>query len=133
MTGEALYPFGYGLTYGDCSIKKAEYQDGKILAEIENIGACDTGEVLQVYIKNLDSAYAVRNHSLCAFQRVWLNRGESQTIELAIPEQAFLVVNEEGQRIQDGSRYHLYVGFGQPDQRTKELTGKSCMEIPVEL
>lgn len=133
MTGEALYPFGYGLSYGDCSIKKAEYHDGKILAEVENIGACDTGEVLQVYIKNLDSAYAVRNHSLCAFQRVWLNRGERQTIELAIPEQAFLVVNEDGKRIQDGSRYHLYVGFGQPDQRTKELTGKSCMEIPVEL
>ncbi len=133
MTGEALYPFGYGLTYGDCKIKKAEYQDGKILAEIENIGTCDTGEVLQVYIKNLDSAYAVRNHSLCAFQRVQLKEGEHKTLELPISEQAFLVVNDDGERVQDGSRYQLYVGFGQPDPRTKELTGKSCVEIPVEL
>jgi beta-glucosidase len=133
MTGEALYPFGYGMTYGDCSVRTAEYRNGKIIAEIVNTGVCNTGEVLQVYIKNLDSAYAVRNHSLCAFQRVQLKEGESQTIELVIPEKAFLVVNEEGEYVRDGSRYLLYVGFGQPDKRTKELTGKGCVEISVEI
>lgn len=133
MTGEALYPFGYGLTYGDCYVRKAEYKEGKILAEIVNEGTCDTGEVLQVYIKNLDSAYAVRNHSLCAFQRVQLKKGESKTIELVIPERSFLVVNEEGEYVLDGSRYLLYVGFGQPDKRTHGLTKRACVEIPVEI
>jgi beta-glucosidase len=133
MLGEALYPFGYGLTYGDCVVRKAEYQEGKILAEIVNMGNCDTGEVLQVYVKNLDSTYAVRNHSLCAFQRVRLKKGESLTLELVIPEKAFFVVNEEGEFVLDGKRYLLSVGFGQPDQRTQELTGKGCVEISVVL
>ena len=133
MTGDALYPFGYGLTYSECVVKNAEYRDSKIIAEVVNTGVCDTGEVLQVYIKNLDSTYAVRNHSLCAFQRVQLKQGESQRIELAIPEKAFLVVNEEGEQVLDGKRYLLHVGFGQPDKRTQELTQKSCVEIPVEI
>ncbi len=133
MLGEALYPFGYGLTYGDCTVRKAEYQEGKVLVELVNEGTHDTGEVLQVYIKNLDSIYAVRNHSLCAFQRVELKKGESQTLELVIPEKAFLVVNEEGEFVLDGKRYLLSVGFGQPDKRTQELTGKGYVEIPIEL
>lgn len=131
FTGEVLYPFGYGLTYGECRIKSASYQNNRIEAEITNVGDFDTDEVLQIYVKNLDSEHAVRNHSLCAFKRISLKRGEILRVDIPIREEAFLVVNEEGKYIQDGRNFILYVGFGQPDDRTCQLTQSRCIEIPV--
>lgn len=133
MTGEALYPFGYGLSYGNCVLKKAEYVDGRIVAEVMNIGDYDTQEVLQVYIKNLESKYEVTNHRLCAFQRISLSRGETTVVELLIQTESFLVVNEDGKYVMDGNKFRLYVGFGQPDRRTEQLTKKKCEVIDVEL
>jgi beta-glucosidase len=133
MTGEAFYPFGYGLTYGECAVERARFQNGRIEAEIMNKGKHDTGEVLQVYIKNLDSVHAAANHSLCAFKRVFLRKGETARVYLPIRDEAFYVVNEDGKYIQDGTYYKLYVGFGQPDLRTGELTKQKGIEISVEL
>lgn len=133
MKGDALYPFGYGLTYGKCTVKQVKFLHGKVEAEICNIGNCDTGEVIQVYIKNLDSDYAVKNYSLCAFKRVFLNTGETLKVELPIRDEAFFVVNDDGEYIQDGANFKLYVGFGQPDQRTQQLTGQRCAELLIEL
>ena len=42
---------------------------------------------------------------------------------------AFFTVNKEGEKIADGDGAFVYVGFGQPDRRTEELTG----EVPVTL
>ena len=38
-------------------------------ATVKNNGTVDTDEVVQVYIKDLDSPLAVRNYSLCGFKR----------------------------------------------------------------
>ena len=131
IKGEALYPFGYGLTYGNCVVRQARYIDGKIEAEITNTGVQDTEEVLQIYIKNLDSIYAVRNHSLCAFKRISLKIKQTIKVQLPIRDEAFLVVNEDGHYLKDGTNFKLYVGFGQPDIRTQQLTNKNCIEIDV--
>lgn len=37
---------------------------------------------------------------------------------------AFGVIDEQGERYFDGSGATVFVGFGQPDQRTQELTGQ---------
>ncbi len=131
LMGEALYPFGYGLTYGDCIIEEANYLNSEIEAIIKNKGDYDTDEVVQVYVKNMDSVYAVRNHSLCAFARISLKAGERKHVRLPISEETFFVVDEEGNQRIDGKNYKLFVGFGQPDQRTQQLTQKKCIEIHV--
>ena len=133
ICGEAMYPFGYGLTYGNCVVKQARFINGKVEVDIENIGTYDTGDVVQVYIKNKDSEFAVPNHSLCAFQRVFLKKGESTKLKLPIRDEAFFVVNDEGKYVQEGSNYTIYVGFGQPDTKTEQLYNKKCMSILVEL
>lgn len=131
FAGDALYPFGYGLTYGSCNISQAEYKDGAVVTEVVNDGTRDVEEVVQVYIKKTDSEHDVRNFSLCTFQRISLKKGETLKVELPVPEDAFLVVDENGNFVKEGSNYILYVGFGQPDQRTEELTKKKCIELRV--
>ena len=48
------------------------------------------------------------------------------TVELAIPEERFLVVNEAGERVMQGDIV-LYAGMGQPDALTERLTGHKAI------
>ncbi len=137
--GKPLYPFGYGLTYGDVNLEKAECEktlpetgELTIKAHVANKGTVSTGEVVQVYVKDLDSTYGTPNARLGAFQRVFLSGGESRDLEIKLDREAFTVVNEEGERMTDGRRFLISIGLGQPDERTRELTGKECIEFIVE-
>ena len=139
MENEALYPFGYGLTYGDVRVESATVvsqdavsRDVVVCAEVKNAGNVSTDDVVQIYVKDPASAYAVPNHSLCAFQRVSLQAGESKEIEIKVPGEAFLVVDEEGKFQKGSDKCLLYVGTGQPDRRTEALSGKKSVEIAVE-
>ena len=89
-----LYPFGYGLTYGDviCTVAALEEavqfdQDIKIKVLVKNRGKVATEDVIQVYIKDEESKYAVRNTSLCGFKRIFLN-WEETVIRVTIPFEA---------------------------------------------
>lgn len=133
-TGEVLYPFGYGLTYGDCKTEKVSVRMEKeeeviFTAEITNYKNTPTDDVFQVYVKDMDTPFAVLNPSLAAFKRVHLEAGETKVVELQIRNQTFTSVNEEGERKQFGKRFQLYGGFSQPDQRSEMLTGSPCKSV----
>ena len=87
--GEALFPFGYGMSYTKFAYSGAAYKDGAVTVTVMNTGAHDADEVVQVYVKDLNTPFAVRNHSLCAFKRITLAAGASQTVTLPIAKQAF--------------------------------------------
>lgn len=138
MEGEALYPFGYGLTYGKVQVKEARVlnevtreSDIEVQVTAENRGNLRTEEVVQIYIKDLESPLAVRNYSLCAFGRVDLEAGESKTLTLRIPKRAMEVVDEQGNRHIDSKHFKLFAGISQPDKRSEELTGEKSVPVNV--
>lgn len=131
-----LYPFGYGLTYGNVKVKEVQVstEDGVSLQiQVKNEGIRATEDVVEVYIKNLESAYAVKNHSLCGFARVELEPGEEKKIEIFIPESAFMVIDDSGEKRRDGNRFRLSAGTSQPDERSFELTGIHPVEVEIEI
>ena len=131
---EPLYPFGYGLTYGDvyCTAATAAQCGGKIVVEAELCnGGRATQDVVQVYVQNEGGEHAPRNPRLCGFRRVSLSAGEEKKIRLEIDEKQLLVVNESGERVSEG-RAVLYVGTSQCDARSLELTGHACVKIELE-
>ena len=132
---EALYPFGYGLTYSQVelnNLKVEEMEDNfekvNVSIDIKNIGHYDIEEVVQCYLKNLESRFAVLNHSLVAFKRISLKMGESKTVTLNIRRKEFEVVNDEGERILDSKKFKLFVGVSQPDSRSVDLIGIKPLE-----
>lgn len=130
MDHEALYPFGFGLSYS-----KAEYSDLKVPASVgkeddftisvtvSNTGNYDMDEVVEVYIKDNESKFAVPNHSLCAFKRIALKKGESKVVEIPVKNMALTVVDDKGDRYVDSGKFTLYVGGSQPDARSVALMG----------
>ena len=136
LTEKPLYPFGYGLTYGKAEIKHAEIRkdsEVSVQVEVENMSDIDVEQVVQVYIKNLISSYAVLNDSLCAFKRIKLKAFEQKKVTLQIPEESFTVFDDDGEQRRDGTLFEISVGFGQPDIRTEELTGQKCIKLKLEL
>ncbi len=140
MEQEPLYPFGYGLSYGDVQVTGAEVRgqvtkesDIRVHVSLENQGQVDTDEVVQIYIKDLESPLAVPNHSLCGFQRVFLKAGEKKELEMVVLNRAMHVVDEEGERHIDSKRFQLFAGLSQPDARSVKLTGKEPAQVLVTL
>ena len=128
-TGEPLYPFGYGLTYGKCVVnsvtaekvygQEKEFKGVKLFIETENQKNTETDDVLQVYIKDLDTEYAVLNPTLAAFKRIHLNGNVSGKTEIFVDKRAFTSVDENGNRKITGKNFKLYAGF----------SGVRCQEI----
>ncbi len=143
MEDKAQYPFGFGLTYGQVEVKAAEVSgvsdekdsfglpDVKVKVTVVNNGAYDTDDVVEIYVKNTDSAHAVKNPALCAFKRIHVKAGQSMETELTVSGRAFTVVDDSGVRKADGSHYKLYAGTTQPDARSIELTGIKPVELDV--
>lgn len=131
-----LYPFGYGLTYGDVQVENVETagEAGDVQLDIcvKNHGTCETEDVVQVYVKDMDSVYEVKNSRLCGYQRVKLQPGEEKNISIFLPKEVFYVVNEQGERLLDGKHFRLSVGTSQPDERSRELTGKDPVSIEIQ-
>ncbi len=134
MEEEPLYPFGYGLTYGDVyvsGISAAETAEGfTVEAAVTNDGTVDTQDVVQVYCQNNGSVNAPKNPRLCAFQRITCPAGSTVKVSLTVAREALKVVNDNGELVEEGSPV-LYVGMGQPDSRTLALTGHEALSIEL--
>lgn len=135
MEVPALYPFGYGLSYTTYRYRdlRAEEENGglAVTVSVENTGATDGEEIVELYIKDLDSPYEVRNHRLAAFARTALKAGEKKDVTLHLKERAFQVVDESGTRRKDGSRFAVFVGGSQPDERSRELLGCAPLKMVI--
>ncbi len=129
--GEPLYPFGYGLTYGNCAVTGLTAGRTEARVTVRNDGPRDTEEVLELYLHDEESPFAPPNPVLCAFRRVFLAAGEEKTLTVPIGAEAFTVVNDAGKRIPGSGRWTLYAGFGGPDARTEALTGQKALSVPL--
>ena len=128
-----LYPFGYGLTYSKIAVTDCVYDaaSGIATVSVQNQGDVDTEDVVQLYIRNTTSAFANPYPRLCGFERVAIPAGGEITVQIKIDDSAFDVVNEEGEVIRDGNTFDLFAGVNQPDEKSKELTGSSCIRVSV--
>lgn len=136
MKGEALYPFGYGLSYTKFTYTSVRTSSDIIQTEgitvravITNIGSRDGIETVQIYIKaDRDNT---PNAQLKGIRKVPLQVGESREIAVRLPLDAFALYDEQGvNRIEQG-RYRIYIGGTQPDSRSWKLTGKKPEALTV--
>ncbi|WP_276356064.1 glycoside hydrolase family 3 C-terminal domain-containing protein [Cohnella caldifontis] len=136
MTNEALYPFGYGLSYTDIRIEQAKVDTTsitdagvRVTAAVRNNGSMAGGEVVQVYVKA--EREGTPNPQLKAFRKVRLQPGEVRELTLHVPVEAFGLYDEEGKRKLYEGNYSVYVGTSQPDARSRELTGKAAEKFSL--
>ncbi len=129
--GEALYPFGYGLSYADFSYGELSIEVGETVratAAVTNNGAVAGREVVQGYVRWDGGDETQPRWHLCAVSAVELQPGETQRVTLRIPPEALYTYHADGSRTVEQGGYTLWVGGGQPDARTAALTGKTVLQ-----
>ncbi|MFD1178768.1 glycoside hydrolase family 3 C-terminal domain-containing protein [Paenibacillus puldeungensis] len=136
MTGEALYPFGYGLSYTDFTLTAPTVDTDhitergiRISMTLCNDGTLSGGEVIQVYVKA--EREGTPNPQLKAFHKIHLLPQESKEITVHLPVTVFALYDEEGKRRLHIGGYTVYVGTSQPDERSCSLTGKRAAGIKL--
>ena len=137
MEQEALYPFGYGLSYTDFSVKdvalsKERIQEGDTLtikAVLKNEGLMKGTETLQIYVKSC--APQTPNAQLKAFLKAELEPGEEREVQVTLSDKAFALRDKQGDLVMETGTYQVYVGTQQPDRRSRELTGKEPEMVTV--
>lgn len=91
--GQALFPFGHGLSYTQFAYSKLRVQpaaDGalSVLVDVSNTGERAGDEVVQIYAKQPVSAQAREKRALCSFARIHLKPGQKETLQLTVPATA---------------------------------------------
>jgi beta-glucosidase len=121
FNGEALYPFGYGLSYttfeyGNLKInnKTKAGETVTLTVDIKNTGSLAGDEVAQVYVSVKGVSSKVPLKSLKAFKRIHLNAGETKTVNFELPSSSFAFINDKNESVVLPGQYQLSVGGGQP-------------------
>lgn len=130
MQQEALYPFGYGLSYTDFELSNITVETEEIVVgndincsvDIKNTGKMSGSETIQVYVKVKHKG--APNWQLKGLKKVYLNPGEEDTIKLTLKNEAFGLYDNDGKMILHEGEFELFIGINQPDARSIRLTGK---------
>lgn len=137
MKQEALYPFGYGLTYTTFEMSETECdsesiapgQTVHIKTKVKNTGEMAGRQTIQVYVKALRDE--TPNAQLKGLKKVFLQPGEEQEVVIALPETAFALYDEDGKQVLREGEYAVYVGTQQPDARSVTLTGEQVKDFKI--
>jgi beta-glucosidase len=121
--GEALYPFGHGLSftrfsYAQPVLERAEVKAGEkqtVQVDVTNSGPRDGDEVVQLYVSR--DAPGAPARSLQGFQRISLKAGETRRVRFEIDGLAMSVVGADGARAVTPGPVTLWIGGGQPVAR----------------
>ena len=129
--GEALYPFGHGLSYTTFKYSKLksnktninEKENFKISFNIKNNGDYDGDEVVQVYIKDLKSKLKMPIKQLRGFKRISLNKGDEKIIEFEFnPVNDLRYYDPVKQKYMvDKGSFEIQVGSSSQDIRLKKI------------
>ena len=121
FTGEALYPFGYGLSftnfkYDGLKLPATTTKGKKITftARVTNSGKKDGEEVVQVYVSYPGKGGVAPIRALKNFQRILLKAGESKLLKFDLSADQLSLVNENGKQYQPTGILQISVGGGQP-------------------
>ena len=127
--GEPLYPFGYGLSYTSFSYAnlrtsaKSLTAGGSILVKVDlkNTGSRAGDEVVQLYVKHLNSSVQRPLQELKAFRRVSLRPGETRTVALELKGEqlAYWDVSRHKFVVESGST-QIMVGSSSADIKLKK-------------
>jgi len=133
--GEALYPFGYGLTYTkfavtDSPVAKITAKEISITATVKNVGKKAGRDVVQVYV---ESPNQKENYRLCGILPIQLGANKSKKVTITLAADTFKRRDWKGDFFTLEGEHTLHVGLSQPDKRSVALTGVPTASVEVKI
>ena len=120
---EALYPFGYGLSYTSfqyknikCSASKIKSTDKlTVSVTVINTGSKTGEEIAQLYIRDYAAAVVRPVKELKGFQRISLDSGASETINFTIGAKELSFYDADGKLMLEPGKFAVMIGGNSRD------------------
>jgi len=127
LTGQPLFPFGFGLSYtqfrySDISIDKPGIKSGEtaqVSFTLTNIGKRDGDEVVQLYLRDEYASVARPVSELKGFQRVYIRAGESKRITFEITPDMLMMLDKNLKEVIEPGDFRIMIGSSSQDIRVK--------------
>ncbi|WP_078434863.1 glycoside hydrolase family 3 C-terminal domain-containing protein [Metabacillus halosaccharovorans] len=138
---EPLFPFGYGLSYTSFEYSNLRVSANKIndtetlsvTVDVKNTGAVTGKEVVQLYVKDVESSVSRPQKELKGFEKVELQPGEVKEITFTLDKRSFAYYHTEIKdwHVESGE-FELLVGKSSKEVvLTEKVTVESTTEIPL--
>ena len=121
-----LFPFGHGLSYTSfeysalqaVAVSSDEIQV-KVSLQLKNTGSVRAAEVVQCYIHDVESTVYRPKQELKAFKKIWLDPGQTETVEMELKKEAFSFYDIGiSDWIVEPGQFEIRVGSSSRDIRT---------------
>jgi beta-glucosidase len=131
LTGQPLFPFGFGLSYttfeyADLTIQPATLGStgsATISFVVKNTGRVAGDEVAQLYIRDVLASVARPVMELAGFQRVRLGPGESRAVSIPLSNESLRMLDRDMRWVVEPGAFRIMVGSSSKDIRLRgELT-----------
>ncbi len=141
MKNDALYPFGYGLSYSRFNYEELTVSDKRInpgdpiqcRITVENAGQYEADEIVQMYLEDVEASVEVPKWQLSGVKRVHLMPGEKAEVSFNISPRQMALIDNNGSCILEPGLFNIYISGNQPDQRSTDLTGNRTVKCSFEL
>jgi beta-glucosidase len=126
--GEALYPFGFGLSYTNFTYCHLKLSKNKIIKNesvdaeltITNSGKVAGDEVVQLYLTH-QGGLDVPRYSLKGFKRIHLAPGASEKVKFTITPEMMKLLNEQGESRLNSGNIKISIAGSLPSKRSLDL------------
>lgn len=140
FNGQALFPFGYGLSYTsfryDQLTAPASAKAGqpiKLTVKLTNTGKRDGEEVTQLYVSHPGANGKAPLRALKGFQRISLKAGETKLVHFTLSVEDLSLIDEtNGQLYQPKGKVSISLGGGQPGVSNKTTSNVVTQLISIQ-
>ncbi|HEY6223176.1 MAG TPA: glycoside hydrolase family 3 C-terminal domain-containing protein, partial [Gemmatimonadales bacterium] len=127
LTGQPLFPFGYGLSYtsfaySDLTVEPAEIPAtgrATVHCRVKNVGSRAGDEVVQLYVKDELASVTRPVLQLAGFQRVRLAPGEEREVAFVLGPEALRLLDRDLRWVVEPGVFRVLVGASSRDLRLR--------------
>jgi beta-glucosidase len=123
LTGQPLFPFGFGLSYTTFEYSALEIGPwngaATVRMRVKNSGTRAGDEVVQLYVRDLLASVARPVLQLQGFRRVHLAPGEERQVTFTLGREELQLLNAEMQWVVEPGTFRIYVGSSSKDIRLR--------------
>jgi len=141
MQNEALYPFGYGLSYSKFEYGEIKLSSNRINAgdniectvTVKNVGNREAEETVQLYLRDVEASVEVPRWQLRGIRKLNLRSDEEKEVSFVLTPKHMSLIDNNGSRILEPGLFEVFIGGSQPDKRSLAITDTPVAKAEFEV
>lgn len=128
LTGQPLFPFGYGLSYSEFEYSDLQFDKKTIglngtafiKCKVKNTGKYRAAEVVQLYIRDLVASVSQPIIQLKGFEKINLNPGEEKEVRFEITPEMLKIYDKDMKHVVEPGDFRIMIGASCKDIRLRD-------------